>query len=285
MENVEKELAELRNEYMRVKQENAKMRDFIENKDKQNKDVSEEVKRLEPELAKVTSERDQLVGQLKKSQEMLLNLQQDLQQSESELEQARKASENLKQDQGSKGKEMEELKANLKKLIDQRDQEIQRLTADLKTKEKDLVSLSQAAKQERAQFEQLRHEAEELKRCLQGGDMQAAKMQELAMQEKARADKAETLAGNMQVELAEMQQQFAQYDKEMQQLLQKDAASSSVHHEELHKTLRELDHARAEIQRQAVEKDRLEAQLHTLVAELEKQQHVRVYILINIRVE
>merc|ERR1712054_634922 len=63
-----------------------------------HKSVESDLDKLQLEIAQLTTERDQLVRQLEKSQDMLLSFQQDLNLTESELKRANDENRRLREE-------------------------------------------------------------------------------------------------------------------------------------------------------------------------------------------
>merc|ERR1711981_1082088 len=74
-------------------------------KNRENEDV-----KMEMEITQLTTERDQLVRQLEKSQDVLLSFQQDLNMTENELKHVANENRRLKEEAGSSEKGIQESK-------------------------------------------------------------------------------------------------------------------------------------------------------------------------------
>ena len=76
----------------------------------QNNIRSNDIEKLELEITQLTTERDQLVRQLEKSQDMLLSFQQDLNMTENELKRVTIENRRLREEAGASEKGMMESK-------------------------------------------------------------------------------------------------------------------------------------------------------------------------------
>ena len=80
--------------------------------------------KVEGDMKKVSLERDQLIGQLEKSQEMLVTFQKEMQQSEACLDRTRQDNERLKREQD---RLMRDFEQGSKDVIQAKEKEFQRL--------------------------------------------------------------------------------------------------------------------------------------------------------------
>ena len=91
----------------------------------QNHIRGNDIEKLELEISQLTTERDQLVRQLEKSQDMLLSFQQDLNMTENELKRVTIENRRLREESGS----------NEKGTLESKEREIRNLSEKIRTME------------------------------------------------------------------------------------------------------------------------------------------------------
>merc|ERR1712203_1208005 len=118
----------------------ADLRRVTREKDQLNSDLStaaklkdNDVDKLELEITQFNTERDQLVRQLEKSQDMLLSFQQDLNMTENELKRVTNENRRLRDEAGASEKGIQESK----------EREIRNLSEEIRTIERDYDELLQ----------------------------------------------------------------------------------------------------------------------------------------------
>merc|ERR1712141_197448 len=107
-----------------------------------------DVDKLELEITQLNTERDQLVRQLEKSQDMLLSFQQDLNMTENELKRVTNENRRLRDEAGASEKGIQESK----------EREIRQLNDNIRAKERDYDELLQ--KESREKIKAARAESE-----------------------------------------------------------------------------------------------------------------------------
>merc|ERR1712008_102394 len=105
-----------------------------------------DVDKLELEITQLNTERDQLVRQLEKSQDMLLSFQQDLNMTENELKRVTNENRRLRDEAGASEKGIQESK----------EREIRQLNDKIRTVERDYDELLQKESREKSSVQEPR---------------------------------------------------------------------------------------------------------------------------------
>lgn len=124
-----------------------------------------DIDKFELEITQLNTERDQLVRQLEKSQDMLLSFQQDLNMTENELKRVSNENRRLKEEAGSSEKGMMESK----------EREIKHLNDKVRTMERDYDELLQRESREKIKADRAEREIANLKNQIE--TLEAAKAQ------------------------------------------------------------------------------------------------------------
>merc|ERR1711981_625782 len=117
-------------------------------KNRENEDV-----KMEMEITQLTTERDQLVRQLEKSQDMLLSFQQDLNMTENELKRVSNENKRLRDEAG----------ATEKGMMESKEREINRLNEKIRSMERECDDLIQKESRERIKADKAEREIANLK--------------------------------------------------------------------------------------------------------------------------
>jgi RIM-binding protein of the cytomatrix active zone. len=211
-------------------------------------------------VKQLTLERDQLVIQLEKSQDMLMNFQQELQQSESELQREREENRRLK---GEQRRMPQDVDRGTKEMLDNKDRELGRLQQQVQTVQKER--------------DKEKDRCEKLEKVLQQigvqGDLEIEQWRKAVETERARADAAEKTVSDLQKRVQGTEKQMQAMQQQMAQMQQQATAMAPAdNREEMMRMRKELDKAHEELKNGAVERERFQAQLEMLVQELEKNQ-------------
>merc|ERR1711997_1078441 len=156
----------------KLEQTEADLRRVTREKDQLNSDMStaaklkdNDVDKLELEITQLNTERDQLVRQLEKSQDMLLSFQQDLNMTENELKHVANENRRLKEEAG----------ASEKGIMESKEREIRNLSEKVRTMEFEYDELLQKEGKEKIKADRAEREIIQLEQRLQDMDTELRK--------------------------------------------------------------------------------------------------------------
>lgn len=254
-------MVKLQQELAQANRDREKMSNILEKQGRHGDSVEKQILKHEADIKQLTAERDQLVVQLEKSQDMLMNFQQELNKSEEELERQRAEVARLKAEQK---KITQDVERGTKDILDNRDREIGKLQQQLAQAQKDRDTHRQRA--DKAE--------KRLQESGARGDNELEQWRKVVETETARADQAEKIASDLQKRIQVMEKQLQQQLQQMAQYQK----SGGIHpqqqqdEKEVGRLKKELEKAQGELKNGATEKERLQNQLELLVQELEKNQ-------------
>merc|ERR1711981_1466189 len=144
----------------KLDQTEAELRRVVREKEQLSSEMTSAVKlkdndvdKLELEITQLNTERDQLVRQLEKSQDMLLSFQQDLNMTENELKRVTNENRRFRDEAGASEKGIQESK----------EREIRQLNDKIRTMERDYDELLQKESRERIKADKAEREIANLK--------------------------------------------------------------------------------------------------------------------------
>lgn len=247
------EIVRIQHDLQVAQRDRDKMAAILENREKHAEKIEKAKEKLEAEAKQLQVERDQLVIQLEKSQDMLMNFQQELNASEAEGEKQREELRRIQQLQQQRVQPTAESLAEVHRLT----QQVQVLTQNL-TKERQRAEQAEKRSQEgipQQQQQQLE---------------QWHKQLEL---EKQRADAADKRVQAAERQLHAHQQQIQQMQQQNQQAQHGQTSAEAA------RLRRELEKAREEVNQATVERERFQAQIEMLCQELQQNQVRKTEIL------
>lgn len=239
-------------------------------------------------MKKVTSERDELINMLKKSQSVLLQCQDKLQASERSLELEKDEVKRLKnelrnQDMNVK-QNVEQDSARLRDLIRTKDKELDTCKQNLAVKEQEAKTLQQAIQQMQAALRE-RDQGVDSERSNLQKSMDAQRIMTEELQKKLQV--AQQQVNSKEASIAELKKQLQTIQTEnkrktdeltskvatLEKQLQVSATSNdNALKEDVRKLLDELDHTQNELKNLALEKDKVSHQNQQIRNELDKKQ-------------
>merc|ERR1712226_884881 len=156
----------------KLEQTEAELRRFNIDRESHLSEIAEKAKskeqdmdKMELEINQLTTERDQLVRQLEKSQDMLLSFQQDLNITESELKHVANENRRLKDEAG----------ASEKGIMESKEREIRNLSEKVRTMEFEYDDLLQKEGKEKIKADRAEREIIQLEQRLQDMDTELRK--------------------------------------------------------------------------------------------------------------